>query len=1843
MAQQTNIGFDLTQLDSIIKRLDKSLDNLLVKSNNAANNLSSQIKSLTKTDLKQLGDELVALRGKVLGAKKTKGIRSNLSVFGDDEASVRQYIALLEKAKRVEKTMRDAGVKRASQYGFGVALKEAKEYLSSIKKINAAQKETDATYRGSLSYAKGAKSVNDLRTAIRNLTTARDKENLNTARGRQHYEKLTAEIDRLKGKYNELTGVATKASSKLAVLGQKLGAYFSVYSIINFTKQLINVRKEFELQQISLEVLLQNKEKADLLWDKTVALAIKSPFRVKELVTYTKQLAAYRVESDKLYDTTRMLADISSGLGVDMNRLILAYGQVKAASFLRGTELRQFTEAGIPMLDELAKRFSDLEERTVSVDEVFARISKRMVSFKDVDAVLRSMTSEGGAFYRMQEIQAETLKGQLSNLRDSIDIMFNDIGKTMDNKLKAGVKSVRFLVNNWKDVYEIMKLVLLAYGLYRVRLLASNKALSLFATTQKVALKDANSLKIMSMMLSMQFGKLGKAATSAGKSIKKAFKNNWLIVALYLLANTINSVVKQFKNVEEATKESIERTNEHTKAVNVLIGRLNRLNKAESQENDILNEKKNLLGDMLEKFNEGNTTIKLDIEELNQEQVDEWLGSIADALETSAQFERIFDTIISKARVGMEGVFHILGDNIETDAVELFNAYGQLSPKAIKDFRDKYLSVIMADFEAHPSDGVRLEYYNEILRLEKEFEEASKNKQVTMIDEIEYYKKLIKLAGDLANSSNRSLIFSESIGDIYDDFSTKTRMMYSKYREVEYEIKKNINRLKKQYPVEDIENMSDLEKMQIYAKIRASYDPLQVDDTVKDLMARITAQQLNIPIYPTIVEGDGGDGLLKWQKEYNEFIKDMKTLASENETAGQQLAAKILKSNESRADVANDVKKNLDEYKRLVSAYESGASGISKTEYSNYQKYVKQLESAYKWLLGVDEKSDGSGSKDVMSDRIRAAKELYTAYKELTNQFDLMTSKEGAITKYGDAFLETMSGVKKDGKAVTIDTFDMFSEEGIIAFFDWLAQYATEQKDKIKAELAKGEFTLEGRVEIKKANDQELIDSIQKRFDQYGLTLELKKLNIPQNIGEDMFGITYTSLEDIREKILAEIDKIGTNGENELLKKLQEMLKKVEDESLKEQRERLKKYIDYARDSIGEMAKIKLEEMEKLAEIERTFKIEEGDNEATKGMKNDARKRAEEKAKKDAQDALNKYKWEQFEGSDTYLNIFNDLESTSTTMLNHMLKKLNEFKEQWGDMPVSDMKKVVDKIIELETALISKNPWKAYETSIDNVKKAMKDFNPEGTDAKGTMTNVNTERVNQKDRTNYFIALEQEIAYQEEKAAIIEEELANLETELRVTEGLKGNTDEEKQAIADKAAAQRKVVNNKKKELTTTNKLITGYQKESKEQDKIKKEYEEKAKAMGEINQMANDLNSSFSELVDVLGGGELASIFMEMHSSMLNTVLSTIQLYFQLQAAKEGAEGLGKAMNTAMGIVGWIVMAIQLIVEGIKAVVAAQEKIRERQIESYLDKVEKLSEAYEELADKADEAWDIHQLIAYRQELGTTYELMIRNQKAAIAVMETSKKVRKGLQGKYGGLESDEWKEYQDALKDLEELEEKAAETAESIVSKMTDGIFDSVVDAARDFTDAWADAFEETGSGLSGLEDNFKDVMLSMAKQQATMLVTGRYTKQWQKMLEQFVNERDMVLTVEEAKEWARMVKATFANANEELRAYLEPIYDIFNDGGTYGLSGLEKGIQGITEETAQVLAAYFNAIRGYTANIDAKMDSVVASLDTPNSDNPVLNELRRHTAAIESIRSMLDDAMSTSTRGFNVKMIN
>lgn len=242
---------------------------------------------------------------------------------------------------------------------------------------------------------------------------------------------------------------------------------FALNPITMFLRKMIEVRGEFEMQSVALRAIMQNKDEADQLFNQITQLAVKSPFRVKDLLTYTKQLAAYRIENDQLYDTTKRLADVSAGLGVDMGRLILAYGQVKTANFLRASEVRQFTEAGVNMYGELARYFTELEGKAVSTADVVERVSKRMVKFEDVAEVFRRMTNEGGIFYDMQEKQSYTVQGQIGKLKDSIDLMLNDIGTAQQGAIMSAVTGITDLLKHWEDVWFTLKTGIIMLGAYK--------------------------------------------------------------------------------------------------------------------------------------------------------------------------------------------------------------------------------------------------------------------------------------------------------------------------------------------------------------------------------------------------------------------------------------------------------------------------------------------------------------------------------------------------------------------------------------------------------------------------------------------------------------------------------------------------------------------------------------------------------------------------------------------------------------------------------------------------------------------------------------------------------------------------------------------------------------------------------------------------------------------------------------------------------------------------------------------------------------------------------------------------------------------------------------------------------------------------------------------------------------------------------------------------------------------------------------------------------------------------------------------------------------------------------
>lgn len=265
------------------------------------------------------------------------------------------------------------------------------------------------------------------------LTTAISKAVIGSNEYNRYQKQLEAvrgAMARAQGQAEALNGTMTRQQGILGSLASQMGAFVSIFSLVRFAKQVRDVTGELEYQRVALSHLIQDEEYGARLFEQIKKAAIESPFRIKELVTYTKSLAAYNIAQQDLFDTMMRLSDISAGLGVSMDRLVLAYGQVRAASVLRGTELRQFTEAGIPLVDLLAEKFTELNGRVVKSAEVFDLISKRAVSFKMVSDIFEDMTDKGGMFYKMQEQQAETLKGRWEKLKDAFDIGLESIGKT---------------------------------------------------------------------------------------------------------------------------------------------------------------------------------------------------------------------------------------------------------------------------------------------------------------------------------------------------------------------------------------------------------------------------------------------------------------------------------------------------------------------------------------------------------------------------------------------------------------------------------------------------------------------------------------------------------------------------------------------------------------------------------------------------------------------------------------------------------------------------------------------------------------------------------------------------------------------------------------------------------------------------------------------------------------------------------------------------------------------------------------------------------------------------------------------------------------------------------------------------------------------------------------------------------------------------------------------------------------------------------------------------------------------------------------------------------------------
>lgn len=379
---------------------------------------------------------------------------------------------------------------------------------------------------------------------------------------REKIKKLQEQVRKLRGEYSNTSSSASKYAGSLGgitknmrtqfnlatQLRNQLANIYSVYAAERFLTQIIEIGGEFQKQRVALQTMFQDATKADVLFGQIKELAVVSPFEFKELAGYTKQLAAFNIPYEEMYDTTKRLADISAGVGVDMGRIILAYGQVRSAEFLKGTELRQFTEAGIPLLEQLRKKFEELGETGITVGDVFDKISKREVSFQMVKDVLWDLTNEGGQFYNMQGALADTLAGKLANLRDAYDVMLADIAESNNNTLSKGLDLITDTMNNWQELSKYILSAAVAYGSYKAALMT--------VWTIEKARNLSDSIRLI-MMYRKELGLL----TATQKAFNIASKANPYVALASILATAASSMIL-FSDKTKSTDEIVTDLNE---------------------------------------------------------------------------------------------------------------------------------------------------------------------------------------------------------------------------------------------------------------------------------------------------------------------------------------------------------------------------------------------------------------------------------------------------------------------------------------------------------------------------------------------------------------------------------------------------------------------------------------------------------------------------------------------------------------------------------------------------------------------------------------------------------------------------------------------------------------------------------------------------------------------------------------------------------------------------------------------------------------------------------------------------------------------------------------------------------------------------------------------------------------------------------------------------------------------------------------------------------------------------------------------------------------------------------
>lgn len=1426
--------------------------------------------------------------------------------------------------------------------------KQRKAYADRAKDYQTRNNKANTTYQGALDFSATANTLNRQVRAIEYLKEARMKLSQTDADYKRKLDVLNAAIEQHNKNLKE-AGVNSRALTEqtsymagyMSRWAQRMAFAFSVGSVKNFVEQIASVRGQFELSERSLEAILQNKPKADEIFNKTVELAVKSPFRIKDLVDYTRQLSAYRIESDKLYDTTKRLADVSAGLGVDMGRLILAYGQVKAAAYLRGSEVRQFTEAGINMYGELQQYFKEVKGEAYTTAQIVDMISKRKVTFEDVEAIFQRITDKGGTFYNMQEIQAETLQGKISNLKDAFDVMLNDIGKANEGTMKGMVSWGTSMLDNWKALAEIGKAL--------IPILIAIKANSMFAKTslgQAFSQASGTGIVRYKALFVNSLDGMKKALKDFGGLVKSSLSGIGVGLAIYAVAEVITTVYDKISKYNENVRKAEEETIKAKGAIGALAGTYNDLANAATKANSKLGGKdleKNIedrrttLQKLIDAASKDGLTFKINVDTLDVNQLNTTFSKV------EKEYKDFIDSIeVIRRNYAKNDAWNTwFTDGLDDDAGDYKDAVIDALAKSSQ--MERVVANINANYKQATSTTKK--YFDEIRAGQKDNE--------SNIDYMTRMYELIKKINIAQGGSDYKM--PSFIGTSQADFNDLIRAMNSvqnKAQELNSEFDAVFGNLRKKYSNDPIKIQGVIDR------IAAERDWNQYE---RDLAYRHFG--INVSINKNSMEKE-----VNWVDDYlsgffakkkygiNLVVKEItndKALESFLEKGDDAAkAAKNWRELEKRlASVGKNTKKiKVDDSIRKMFKAGDPRLGGNTIDVSTLRQMVREYKNAATATakgLGVNpfEKEDKKAAKNAAKEQRDILNERISLLKDMSSEYQKLIKYEGEEQATADVRKHFALAAKNVG--MNINNF-IPDRQTIAKKIEYLASQYKELGKRGSALRNATEIRLDIDEEYFKQQLDDAKNNAQEAFSQLDLFKKLKGEGLSDSIIKSMFGDLTSSFDDVRKSITDDFEakwgkdqtKWGDDVAKEYTSQMQKLDKEVYQDQVNQAQELIKAYKQQLTDQL-QLDRWYINERYKLQNNANIAKNPELQKQLQENLNAQYKKKTDENT------------WKDFKNSDMYVRLFDNLDQVSSKALDAMAERLQQLRTELRDLDPTELKTIAEQINKVNEVRNSRNPFKAFTSGLKEMIKAGKDLKKSG----GVDKYVELNGL----RADLTSKLQSQNAYVE-----------SLEQEYNELTKIEGADENVVAALKLKLTANKSIRDSLKSQLNLTDEQIAKLGTIMTEEEQAKAKF---SKSVTDITSVVSTMATAFNGLFEALGGSD----------EQLENTLSVV-------------DNIGQAIGSYYsGNYAGVVSGAMGALTGVAKLFSNEGKI-DKEIARQERAVNSLQHAYEKLKKSMDDAFDTQKLYEYNQK---SVDALKKQQKAYQAMINAERGRKKPDEGK--------------------------------------------------------------------------------------------------------------------------------------------------------------------------------------------------------------------------------------------------